>query len=112
MRGFGYRNVENKLALDEDTIYYLASLSKSFTAAAAADLVEDRKAGWVTPVEDILPDSTHFNIVVKNQDYGHNSMRRDAALPMVSYLEKITDYKTRCMYITGTTPLRMRLSRS
>jgi CubicO group peptidase (beta-lactamase class C family) len=67
MRGFGFRDVENKIAPDEDTIYYLASLSKSFTAAAAADLIEDGRVAWDTPVKDILPKFTHFDAKIKSE---------------------------------------------
>ena len=36
---FGFRDVDKKLPPEQDTIYYLASLSKSSTAAATAHLI-------------------------------------------------------------------------
>lgn len=43
----GYRNVEAGIPPDEETIYHIVSLSKSFTAAAMGILVEEGR---------ILPD--------------------------------------------------------
>ena len=52
----GYRNVEAGIPPDEETIYHIASLSKSFTAAAMGILVEEGRMKWDTPVRQILPD--------------------------------------------------------
>ena len=38
---FGYRDVEKKAPPDQDTIYYIASLSKFMTAAGIGRLVEE-----------------------------------------------------------------------
>ena len=49
----GYRNVEARIPPDEETIYHIASLSKSCTAAAIGILVEEGKMKWD---RQILPD--------------------------------------------------------
>ena len=66
-QGFGYRDIERKLEPDENTIYYLASLSKAFTAAVAGMLVEQGKMEWSTPVLEILPTARHFDPVIREQ---------------------------------------------
>ena len=41
--GFGYADVEKKIKAKEDTIYHIASISKTFTAVAILQLVEKGK---------------------------------------------------------------------
>ncbi|KAK4455293.1 putative D-aminoacylase [Podospora aff. communis PSN243] len=53
---FGYRDVENALPPDSDTIYGVASLTKSFVASAMGILVDEGKVKWTTPVKSILPE--------------------------------------------------------
>lgn len=59
--GFGYRDVANQLPPDDNTIKYLASLSKTFTAAMVAMLVERDRLEWTTPVSQILPKFQHWD---------------------------------------------------
>ena len=67
VEGFGFRDVECKLAPDEHTIYYLASLSKTFTASMVGKLVEKGKLEWTTPVSKILPRSRHWDSTVREE---------------------------------------------
>ncbi|KAI1156407.1 beta-lactamase/transpeptidase-like protein [Nemania diffusa] len=109
--GFGFRDVAKQLAPDENTIYYLASLSKSFTATMVAMLVERGKMEWDTPVSNILPHFKHWDESVQknssvidflahrsglapknniwNIEFGQTTMDRQAALPMINSLEKL-----------------------
>jgi CubicO group peptidase (beta-lactamase class C family) len=118
--GYGFRDVKKKLKPDEHTIYYLASLSKSFTAALVGMLVEDKKLKWTDSVMPLLPRATHWDPIIReqstivdwmshrtglapknliwSQEFGHLSMRRKDALPTISYLEKISDFRTRWLY--------------
>ena len=58
--GLGFRDVEQQFPPDENTVYHLASLSKSFTAAAIGILIENENFfDWNTPVSKILPDFHH-----------------------------------------------------
>lgn len=57
--GYGFRDIEQKLPPDENTIFHLASLSKSFTAAAIGILVEEKRFDWNQPVSEILSDFNH-----------------------------------------------------
>jgi CubicO group peptidase (beta-lactamase class C family) len=54
-KSFGYRDVEAQIPGKDDTIYYLGSMTKGFTAEAIAILVEEGKLGWSTRVRDVLP---------------------------------------------------------
>ncbi|KAF2809390.1 putative D-aminoacylase [Mytilinidion resinicola] len=54
-KSFGFRDVEAQIPGDDDTIYYLGSMTKGFTAEAIAILVEEGKLSWSTRVKDVLP---------------------------------------------------------
>lgn len=53
---YGYRDISTQAPPDKNTIYGIASITKSFTAAAISILVDERKLEWDTPIRTILPD--------------------------------------------------------
>jgi len=57
-KGYGYRSdeTEEKIPMDEHTVFQIASVSKSFTTALIATLVDEGKLSWDDRVKDILPD--------------------------------------------------------
>ncbi len=62
---FGYADIEEKIDIDEDTVYQVASISKSITALGIMKLVEDGLINLDDPVEKYItrwqiPEST-FN---------------------------------------------------
>jgi CubicO group peptidase (beta-lactamase class C family) len=54
-RGYGVREIAKPEAVDEDTLFAIASNSKAFTCAALSLLVEEGKLGWDDRVVDRLP---------------------------------------------------------
>lgn len=54
-KGYGVREVGKPEKVDEHTMFDIASLSKSFTAAAGATLVDEGKMRWDDPVMRLLP---------------------------------------------------------
>ena len=54
-KGYGFRNVEEELPVTPETVFPLASITKSFTAMGVALLVDEGKLAWDTPVRDYLP---------------------------------------------------------
>lgn len=54
-KGYGVRDINTKEAVDENTLYAVASNSKAFTAAALAILVDEGKVSWDDPVTKYLP---------------------------------------------------------
>jgi len=54
---FGYRDKEKKLAVDENTAFWIASNTKAFTSMACAILVDEGKLEWDKPVINYMP---HF----------------------------------------------------
>jgi len=58
--GFGVSSRKSQKAATTDTLYDIASSSKSLTAASVALLVEDNEnfpeVQWTTPMHELLPD--------------------------------------------------------
>ncbi len=52
---FGFRDAEKKLPVDGDTIFGLASVSKSFTALSAMQLVERGALDMLRPAREYIP---------------------------------------------------------
>ncbi|MEN9599241.1 MAG: Beta-lactamase precursor, partial [Bacteroidota bacterium] len=59
-KGYGYRDIENKLPVEANTLFPIASNSKLFTATAAVMLAEEKKLSLDIPVKKYLP-SLQFN---------------------------------------------------
>jgi len=55
VRCFGIREVGKPEKVDKDTVFQLASISKSFTTTMLAALVGEREIGWDDPVEKYWP---------------------------------------------------------
>src|SRR5881397_3499748 len=54
-KGYGVRELGRPDLVDANTIFDVASLTKSFTAAAIASLVDEKKLAWDAPVRSYLP---------------------------------------------------------
>ncbi len=66
-RGFGVRNIERNDPVDADTLFAIGSVSKSFTSAAIAMLVDEGKIDWDTRVIDRLPSFRMFDPYVTRE---------------------------------------------
>ncbi|MDR1985257.1 MAG: serine hydrolase [Prevotellaceae bacterium] len=55
-KGFGTKSPEEFLPVDENTVFQIGSVSKSFTAALIAMLVDEGKLKWSDKIIDHLPD--------------------------------------------------------
>ncbi|HET9279162.1 MAG TPA: serine hydrolase [Flavitalea sp.] len=71
-KGYGYRDLENKLPVEITTLFPIASNTKLFTATVACMLAEEGKVNLDKPVRNYLP-SLHFN----NDDLDASVTMRD-----------------------------------
>ena len=55
-KGYGLRDVKDKLPITEQTLFPLASITKSFTVATLGTLASEGKLNWDKPVREYLPD--------------------------------------------------------
>lgn len=58
---FGYRDVENKLPITRDTIFGMASVTKSFTALSIMQMQQDGILKVDDPVSRYIPEFTNKN---------------------------------------------------
>ena len=65
--GYGFRDYQNKIPTDSDTIYSVGSSTKAFTGAAIAKLVEEGKLEWDKPVKHYLPDFAMYDKCVTEE---------------------------------------------
>lgn len=54
-KGYGLRDVENNLSVDENTLFHIASTHKSMNAMLIATLVDDEVVAWDNPVTEYYP---------------------------------------------------------
>lgn len=54
-KGFGYRNMDKKLAMTADSLLAIGSASKAFTTFAMGILVDEGKLNWDKPVRNYIP---------------------------------------------------------
>lgn len=54
-KGYGFRDVEKKLAVTPKTLFAIGSITKSFTVTSLGMLVDDGKLDWDKPVREYLP---------------------------------------------------------
>lgn len=54
-KGYGVRVIGQVAPVDTETVFSIASLSKSFTTAVMATLVDEGRLDWDRPVHDYLP---------------------------------------------------------
>lgn len=64
-KGFGYRDVYQKLPVTTQTLFRIASNTKLFTASAAGLLVHEKKLDWDQPITKWVP-SMQFNTDLLN----------------------------------------------
>ena len=60
-KGYGYRDLENKLPVTANTLFQIASNTKLFTATAIGFLVEDGKLDWDKPIKKYVPQIEFYN---------------------------------------------------
>lgn len=83
-QGHGLRNVEDKLEVTTDTIFPIASITKSFTSALASIALQEKGLTWDTKVSEIMPEfelnDKDLNRIVTLKDLGSHRtgmMRHD-----------------------------------
>lgn len=79
-KGFGIRNVKNK-PVTANTIFDIASLTKSFTAVLLAIQIDQDKYNWNTKVVKLLPKFKLYNENLTNEFEVRDLIAHDSGLP-------------------------------
>lgn len=116
--GFGTRTMCANEPVDEQTVFAIASMSKSMTAACLGMLVEDGRLNWDDPVAEYLPGFRMVDPVASNgirvRDLLiHNSGLRDVSggtiwygsdydrdevVRRIRYLKPVSDFRSQFAY--------------
>ncbi|PVH88846.1 beta-lactamase/transpeptidase-like protein [Cadophora sp. DSE1049] len=116
---FGYRDVEAKIEADDNTLYYIGSLTKAITAAAIGILVDNGKVAWDTPVKDVVPEfkqqteslnaGTVTDLLAHRMGFASKNcfwiqgnqrlvMSKDQQIPTCNYLEPVVPFRSKWKY--------------
>ena len=76
----GYQDREKKIAMKQDAIFRIASMTKPIVSVAAMMLVEEGKLDLLTPVANILPEFKDIKVGIEEKDAatGTPKLRLDA----------------------------------
>ena len=64
-KGYGVKEKGGEEPVDEQTVFQIGSVSKSFTSALMAMMVEEGKLKWKDRVKDILPDFNPVDPIIR-----------------------------------------------
>ena len=111
-KGYGVRKLGTADPVDADTIFDIASLTKSYTAAAIASLVDEKKLDWDTPVRNYLPklefSDPYLTANVTLRDLlSHRTGIRNNAAPFRGHLSR-AQIVSLFKYLKPTAPFRTR----
>ncbi|MDH5582823.1 MAG: serine hydrolase [Gammaproteobacteria bacterium] len=81
-KGHGVLEIDKTARVDEKTLFQIASVSKAFTAAALAILVDDGKLHWDDPVIDYLPEFRMYDPWVTREFTIRDLLTHRSGLPI------------------------------
>ena len=109
MEGVGVRALGSNQKVDEDTVFRLASVSKTFAAGLTAKLVEDHKFNWDDKIVDYIPEFrfksksyssnlTVNHIMSQSSSLVHNAYDNliEANYPMPKIIDKFKEIDPMC----------------
>lgn len=80
-KGYGYRDLDKKLPVTDETLFAIGSCSKAFTSSLLGILVNDGKLDLDKPVTQYLPALRFYNDALNNQVTTRDMMSHRTGLP-------------------------------
>ena len=80
-KGFGYRDINNKLPVTTNTLFAIGSCTKAFTASLIGKLQQDGKLDLDKPVNNYLPELKFYNDAMNNTITLRDMMSHRTGLP-------------------------------
>lgn len=111
-KAFGLKDVENQVKPDLNTIYAIGSVTKSFTAAAIALLVDEGKIKWDEPIKNYFPELEMYDTYVTENLTVRDILSHRCGLPrhdIMWYCNedfKLEDIISRLKYLEPNAPFR------
>lgn len=116
-RGFGYRDLRTKKTIEENTIFHIASCTKSFTAALIGILNEEGKIDIDKPANNYLPilrfsdPFLTMNVTIRDMmthhtgipshdisQFGFENTPRDSLVQNIQYFQKSAGLREKFQY--------------
>lgn len=116
-KGFGYRDLDQKIKCDQNTLFAIGSCTKAFTTAVLATLHDDGLFDWETPIKHYVP---YFHMKDKFADeqingidicthrsglprhdmvwYGASKLDRKEMVERIQYMEPNKPFRTTWQY--------------
>ena len=113
-KGYGYRDVEQKLPVTPRTLMAIGSNTKSFTTVLMAMLADSGKLEWEKPVRDYLPDFQLWDAYATREMTPRDLVSHVSGLPrhdLLWYGRNFTraELYSRLRYLEPSTSFRGRL---
>lgn len=110
-RGYGVRNLQTREGVNPDTLFYIGSATKSFTATLIAALAEEGKVSWDRPLRDTFPDFQMFDPAATGKTTFRDLLCHRTGIPRQEFLKvhappKRTDLIDRLRFFEPTTDFR------
>lgn len=114
--GFGFKNEEQKLKVNPETVFAIGSATKAFTTAGMAILADEGKMDWDLPVREYLPEfkmhdpvaterltprdlACHRSGLPRHDMMWYNSpFSREEIFQRLRYLEPNRDFRAKWQY--------------
>lgn len=117
-KGFGTRTINKDEPVDDNTLFAIGSISKSFTPIALAMLVDEEKIDWDDKVTDYLPYFQLYDPYVTNSFtirdllthrsglksvsggtlFYHSDLSREEIIKRLKYLDPVSEFRTKPAY--------------
>jgi CubicO group peptidase (beta-lactamase class C family) len=117
LKGYGIRSIGSNEPVDEHTHFQLASVSKTFTAASLALLVDEEDLSWDKPLSKVFPEIVLYDIYATRYANAKDLLAHRTGLPAfrgdllgqvgypaskilhrVRYLEPETSFREKALY--------------
>lgn len=100
-KGFGMRDLETNKPVTPETIFGVASITKSFTALAIMKLVEEGKLRLEDPVRKYLPNFQLKDCNFIDEITIHHLLSHTTGLGTMERLEKLNGFDEHLSYVNG-----------
>lgn len=88
---FGYRDMENNICSDTNTLYAIGSVTKSFAATALAILVDEGKIKWDDPIIKYIPEFKMYDDYVTQNITIRDITSHKSGLPRHDFMWFLND---------------------
>lgn len=85
LKGFGYRDLDKKLPVNEETLFAIGSCTKAFTSSLLGILVQENKLDLDKPVIGYMPELRFYNEGLSEHTTARDMMSHRTGLPRHDY---------------------------